>query len=145
MKRTATKPLLIGQLAKLAGVKPDSVRFYERSKLLPKPVRLASGYRAYDEAALKRLRFIKQAQSLGFSLDEIRRILKLREQGKPACQCVMAIAQATLSEKEIQLRELESFTQALRENLERWQRDAASGKKCASEFCELIESTKTAS
>jgi DNA-binding transcriptional MerR regulator len=52
--------MLIGKWAKLAGVKSDSVRFYERSGLLPKPERLASGYRVYDEAALKRLRFIKQ-------------------------------------------------------------------------------------
>src|SRR5882724_9647766 len=62
------KPLLIGRLAKLAGVKPDTIRFYERSGLLPKPSRMASGYRAYDDAALKQVRFIRKAQSLGFSL-----------------------------------------------------------------------------
>ena len=75
------RPLLIGQLAKVAGVKPDTVRFYERSGLLPKPARTASEYRLYDEAALNQLRFIKKAQSLGFSLDEVRRILCLRGQG----------------------------------------------------------------
>src|SRR2546426_2521241 len=98
-----TKPLLIGQLAKLAGVKPDSVRFYERSGLLPRPERLASGYRVYDDAALKQLRFIKQAQALGFTLDEIKRILSLRGQGNQTCRCVLAMAEATLSETREQL------------------------------------------
>ena len=55
------KPLLIGRLAKLSGVKPDTIRFYERSGLLPKPQRLASGYRVYDDAALKQIRFIRRA------------------------------------------------------------------------------------
>ena len=54
------KPLLIGQLATLAGVKPDTVRFYERRGLLPKPARTASEYRLYDEAALNQLRFIRR-------------------------------------------------------------------------------------
>jgi len=82
------RPLLIGELAKQAGVKPDSVRFYERNNLLPKPQRSANGYRVYDEAAPNRLKFIKRAQALGFSLDEIRRILNLRGQGKETCRCV---------------------------------------------------------
>src|SRR5438132_6400139 len=83
------RPLLIGRLAKLAGVKSDTVRFYERSGLLPKPSRTASAYRVYDDAALKQLRFIKKAQSLGFSLDEVRRILHLRGQGGRTCRAVL--------------------------------------------------------
>ena len=82
------RPLLIGRLAKLAGVKSDTVRFYERSGLLPKPLRTASAYRVYDDAALKQLRFIKKAQSLGFSLDEVGRILHLRGQGGRTCRAV---------------------------------------------------------
>ena len=101
------RPLLIGQLAKLAGVKPDTVRFYERSGLLPKPARTASEYRLYDEATVNQLRFIKKAQSLGFSLDEVRRILCLRGQGSRTCRSVIAIAEATLEETEIKLRELQ--------------------------------------
>jgi DNA-binding transcriptional MerR regulator len=69
MKLTTRKGLHIGQLAKLAGVRPDTVRFYEHDGLLARPERSAAGYRIYDEAALKRLRFIKQAQALGFSLE----------------------------------------------------------------------------
>ena len=134
------KPLLIGQLAKLAGVKPDTVRFYERSGLLPKPARTASEYRLYDETALNQLRFIKKAQSLGFSLDEVRRILRLRGQGSRTCHSVLAIAEATLDETEIKLRELQKFRDALAANVKRW-RKLPARRKCAAEFCDLIESS----
>jgi DNA-binding transcriptional MerR regulator len=107
------KPLLIGRLAKLAGVKPDTIRFYERSGLLPKPSRTASGYRVYNDSALNQLRFIRKAQSLGFTLDEIRRIMSLRGQGKETCRCVIAIAEATLSETETKLNELREFRDKL--------------------------------
>ena len=70
------KCLLIGRVARLAGVTSDTIRFYERSGLLPKPHRGANRYRVYDKAALAQVRFIRKAQSLGFSLDEIRRICK---------------------------------------------------------------------
>src|SRR6516164_3239559 len=103
------RPLLIGRLAGLAGVKPDTIRFYERSGLLPKPQRIANGYRFYDQAALSQVRFIKKAQSLGFSLDEIRRILSLRGQGRETCSCVIAMAEATLTETQTKLKELQRF------------------------------------
>lgn len=139
---TATRQrLLVGQLAKAAGVKPDSIRFYERSGLLPKAERLASGYRVYDEAALRRLRFIKKAQALGFSLDEIRRILRLRSQGQPACDCIMRMAEATLSETEQKVRELQKFSEGLGQNLRQWRKLTKQGKNCAAEFCALIESS----
>ena len=131
------KPLLIGRLAKLAGVKPDTIRFYERSGLLPKPQRLASGYRSYDDAALKQVRFIRKAQSLGFNLDEIKRIMSLRGQGKETCQCVIRIAEATLAETETKLEELRKFKDTLATNLTRWKRVRRG--PIAAEFCTLIE------
>jgi DNA-binding transcriptional MerR regulator len=66
--------------------------------LLTRPERTLAGYRIYDEAVLNRLRFIKKAQALGFSLDEVRRILSLRKQGQSACRSVIAKAEAALSE-----------------------------------------------
>lgn len=134
------KPLLIGQLAASAGIKPDSVRFYERSGLLPKPQRSAAGYRVYDAAAVSRLRFIKRAQSLGFSLDEVRRILSLQGQGKATCKSVLAIAAATLHETEVKLRELQKFRDFLAENVKRWE-ELPARRKCTAEFCALIESS----
>jgi DNA-binding transcriptional MerR regulator len=132
------KPLLIGRLAKLSGVRPDTIRFYERSGLLPKPSRTASGYRVYDDAALSQVRFIRKAQSLGFSLDEIKRIMSLRGRGKEACRCVVSIAEATLSETETKLKEMQRFREALARHLSRWKRNSKS--RAAAEFCALIES-----
>ena len=137
----STRSLLIGELAKRAGVKPDSVRFYERNGLLPKPPRSANGYRVYDEAALKRLQFIKKAQALGFSLDEVSRILSLRGQGKETCRCVIGMAEATLAETERKLAELSAFSEALRTNLAHWRKPGRAGPS-AEEFCRLIESSE---
>lgn len=134
------KPLLIGDLARLAGVKGDTIRFYEKRRLLPKPRREASGYRSYDERSLKQLRFIKQAQSLGFSLDEIRRILDLRGRGGETCRCVINIAEATLAETEARLAELQTFRDSLRAHLRRWKRTVNPEACAAAEFCNLVES-----
>jgi DNA-binding transcriptional MerR regulator len=126
----------------MAGVKSDTVRFYERAGLLPRPARTTAGYRMYDEAALKRLRFIKQAQSLGFTLDEIRRILGLRGRGTETCRCVIAIAEATLSDTEEKLRELQQFRGRLKRAVTQWKRSTARRRNCHAEFCDLIERVK---
>ncbi len=133
------KPLLIGRLAKLSGVRPDTIRFYEGSGLLPKPSRTASGYRVYDAAALNQVRFIRKAKSLGFSLDEIKRIMSLRGQGKETCRCVIAMAEATLAETETKLQELRKFKDTLAANLTRWKRKRRG--PIAAEFCALIEAS----
>jgi Hg(II)-responsive transcriptional regulator len=72
--------LSIGQLAKQAGVAIDTVRYYERNALLAPAGRLASGYRRYGAAEVKRLRFIRRAKELGFSLDDVRTLLALSDE-----------------------------------------------------------------
>jgi DNA-binding transcriptional MerR regulator len=72
----------IGELSRKAGVNVQTIRFYEREKLLRKPVRTASGYRAFTEADLERVRFIKDSQQLGFSLKEIKELLEIHESAK---------------------------------------------------------------
>lgn len=129
---------LIGALAKAAGVKSDTVRFYERSGLLPPAARTEAGYRTYDEQALQRLRFIKKAQALGFSLDEVRRIISMRR-GQETCQCVIGMAEATLSETDLKLNQLRAFRKGLADNLERWKRTGR--RKAGAEFCALIETS----
>ena len=129
---------LIGQLAKAAGVKADTVRFYERRGLLPRAARTDGGYRTYDERSLQKLRFIKKAQALGFSLDEVGRILSLRK-GRETCQCVIGMAEATLSETDLKLKQLRAFRKGLADNLERWK--TAPGGKAGAEFCALIEAS----
>ncbi|MCI0747154.1 MAG: heavy metal-responsive transcriptional regulator [Verrucomicrobia subdivision 3 bacterium] len=135
------KTWLIGQLAHEVGVKADTVRFYEKAGLLKKPLRTRAGYRLYDRDALNQLRFIKQAQSLGFSLQEIKRILTLRGAGRTTCRCVLGIAEATLSETEQKLTELQKFRDALLTHVERWKRQTKTGGKMVAEFCALIESS----
>src|SRR5437588_12379463 len=72
------KSLTIGRLAKQAGINLETVRYYERRGLLPKPPRSASGYRLFPSGAAHRLRFIQRAKELGFSLREIQDLLSLR-------------------------------------------------------------------
>ena len=77
--------LTIGKLASRGGVNIQTIRYYERSGLLPKPPRAASGYRLYAGDSVRRLSFIKQAQLLGFSLSEIQELLSLRMQPGKTC------------------------------------------------------------
>jgi len=74
----------IGELSARSGIPIETIRYYERIGLLPPPNRTASGYRQYDETALKQLRFIKRAQELGFTLREIKDLLTLKYQQNTA-------------------------------------------------------------
>lgn len=129
--------LLIGKLAKSAGVKADTIRFYERAGMLPKPQRLPTGYRIYSERDLAQLQFIRKAQSLGFSLDEIKRILNLRGRGPETCRCVIAMADATLAETKTKLKELQRFHDALQRHVRKWKRQPR--PTAHAEFCALIQ------
>lgn len=107
-----TTTLSIGQLAKQAGVRIDTVRYYERDGLLSPAGRLASGYRRYGETELKRLRFIRRAKALGFSLEDVRSLLTLSEERSVAQ--VKRTAQGKLVEIEQRIDELERIRSALR-------------------------------
>jgi DNA-binding transcriptional MerR regulator len=78
----------IGSLASEAGCKVVTIRFYERSGLLPKADRSAAGYRVFNGEHLRRLRFIRRSRDLGFSLGEIRELLSLADQRNRSCDCV---------------------------------------------------------
>ena len=82
----------IGELARQLGISAQAVRFYERAGLLHEPERTPSGYRVYNAAELKRVRFIRKAKELGFSLTEIGDILRMHDAGQVPCAQVMAIA-----------------------------------------------------
>jgi len=89
--------MTIGKVASGAGVNLQTVRYYERRGLLPRPPRAASGYRQYDANAVARLRFIKRAQDLGFSLAEIGELLELRIEHGAACAAVEARAREKIA------------------------------------------------
>ena len=109
----------IGELAKRSAVTVQTVRFYERLRLLPEPQRKDSGYRVYSEPDLKRLLFVRQAKSLGFSLDEIREILRMRERGHCPCGDVVSIAQRHLRTVEEQISQLSKFRDGLSQAVNR--------------------------
>jgi len=105
------RPLTIGALARLAQVNIQTVRYYERLGLLEKPRKPARGYRQYDEQALARLRFIRRAASLGFTLNETKELLSLRAREGEPCRSVRLRAEQKLGlidQKLAELRRLRS-------------------------------------
>lgn len=105
--------LTIGQLAKEVGVNVQTVRYYERRRLLNPAARKPSGYRLYGDEALRRLRFIKNAQALGFTLREIADLLSLRVSSSARCGDVQRKAQAKLVQVEAKIRDLRALDRAL--------------------------------
>jgi MerR family mercuric resistance operon transcriptional regulator len=105
----------IGALAREAGIHVETVRYYEQRGLLKQP-RRAGGWRRYDEEALRVLRFVKRAQELGFSLDEVHELLSLRtSQSTRTCGRVRSAAEAKLADVEAKLRDLEAIRRTLRD------------------------------
>lgn len=107
------KYLTIGQLAKQAEVNIDTIRYYERRGLLSPPQRKESGYRQYLDDAVVRIRFIKRAKALGFSLDEIADLLSLRLDPRTKCGDIKKRAQKKISEIEGKIQMLERMRQTL--------------------------------
>jgi DNA-binding transcriptional MerR regulator len=130
---------MVGQIARIAGVKPDTLRFYERAGLMPKAERTEGGYRAYGLDAVARLDFIRKAQALGFSLDQIKRILRLRQSGSVPCDYVIELAEQRLRNAEQELRQLQQFCDALRRYVQNCKRTANPNACAANRFCNLIE------
>jgi MerR family mercuric resistance operon transcriptional regulator len=125
-------PLLtIGALAELAGVNVETIRYYQRRGLLREPSRPAGGFRHYPPEAVQRVRFIKRAQKLGFTLEEISNLLELED----GTQCAEAreIAVHKLEMIEEKLRDLS----AMRDTLKKLVRACASGKDAR--HCPIIE------
>ena len=110
-----SKPLTIGALSRDSGVNLETIRFYERSGLLPAPARSASGYRHYEEVDVRRLRFIRRGRELGFSLDEIRNLLDLAAHPQSPCDAADRMAREHLDAIETRIRDLLSM-QAERAN-----------------------------
>ena len=103
--------MTIGRLANAAGVNVETVRFYQRSGLIVEPSRPRAGYRTYGEEDIRRIRFIKRAQLLGFTLDEITSLLKL--EGSLACTSTRYLAARKLAMVESKLADLQAMKAAL--------------------------------
>ncbi len=98
----------IGELANTAGVTTKTIRYYESIGVLDEPARTDSGYRSYEPAAVERLDFVKQAQSTGLALAEIKSILEIKDQGGQTCEHTKALLRQHLDELDERIIELEA-------------------------------------
>ena len=130
--------LRIGEVAKRSGIGIEALRFYERSGLLGRPARTESGYRMYDAAVLQRLDFIKRAQVLGFSLDEIKRIIADKEASKSPCREVREIVRQRLEELDERMKEMRRYRRELGTALAKWEETG----ELDGHICGLIEGTE---
>src|SRR5205085_11294857 len=103
----------IGAAAEQAGVNVQTLRYYERRGLLPQPPRRESGYREFPDDAVRVVRFIKRAQDLGFTLDEVEELLRLRRDTRRDRARVRAVAEKRVRQIEQKIAELEAMKQAL--------------------------------
>ena len=131
--------MLIGDVARLSDVTPATIRYYEELGLLTAPRRSEAGYRRYSEAAIDELRFIKKGQGLGFSLEEIREILRISRAGEAPCAHVLDLAERNLAAAEERILQLQAFRDRLAAQIAKWKH--RSKPACnASGLCEIINS-----
>lgn len=128
--------LLIGDLAERAGVPTATIQYYESIGLLKRAPRASSGYRRYSEKAIDELRFIKKAQALGFSLEEVAEILQLSRSGKTPCAQVLSLGHEHLAAVDERIRQLQAFRDQLASELARWDQQKA-GVTCEG-LCQFI-------
>ena len=127
-------PNSIGQVAAAAGVGVETIRFYEREHLLEQPPRPARGHREYPESAISRVRFIRRAQELGFTLREIRELIGFQEAQEPDCEEVCRLADVKVQEIDAKIADLAKIRAAL-DGLIR-----ACGDRSAVEGCAVLDS-----
>ncbi len=118
---TATVNVLrSGELARLAGVSPDTIRYYERIGILPQSPRTASGYRVYPRDAADRVLLVRRALQLGFTLTELADILRVRDRGGVPCHRVLNLTEAKLRSLEQQIQELRRTQRHMRQLVRQW-------------------------
>jgi DNA-binding transcriptional MerR regulator len=124
----STDGLLSGELARLVGVSTDTLRHYERKGVLPKARRLSNGYRTYPRDSVERIRIIRRALAVGFTLDELAQFLRARERGEAPCREVRALAAEKLAELEGRLSEMLALRDELQATLKDWDKRLAERK-----------------
>jgi Hg(II)-responsive transcriptional regulator len=124
----------IGWVAKEAGVNAQTVLYYERRALLPAPARCMNGYRLFNDASVRRIRFIKRAQELGFTLKQVKALLTLQGEQDASCAEVSAMAASHLEDIEAKIHDLERMRKTLTPLVE------ACPKKGALKTCPIMDS-----
>lgn len=118
----AQSELRIGELAARAGVSIDTVRYYERQQLLPRAARTGGGFRLFTPETVGRIRFIKQAQDIGLSLDEIKELLQTGG-GANECRSVRDLLRAKLTELDERMKAMKEFRSTLSRHLTACERE----------------------
>lgn len=108
-----TQEMTIGILAKRSDVTVETVKFYEKEGLLPKPAKPSSGFRTYPEDYVSRISFIKRAQELGFTLREVKELFKLKVDNKATCGQVMKKTDAKIAEVDRKIKDLKQMRKSL--------------------------------
>lgn len=109
-----------GELARICGVSTDTLRHYERMGILARPPRTRAGYRRYPPDAVARVQLVRRALGVGLTLDELARILRVRDRGGAPCRQVRALAESKLREIEGQIADLSRLREHLRALLADW-------------------------
>ncbi|HDO25436.1 MAG TPA: MerR family transcriptional regulator [Nitrospirae bacterium] len=125
--------MTIGQLAKKAGVNIETIRYYERRELIPKPHRRKSGYSEYSNEFVKRIQFIRHAKELGFSLKEVHELLSLRLDPETPCSEVRKRAEVKISDIDERIKNLQQIKKSLLKLSEACQRS------CPISECPILE------
>src|SRR2546425_3463281 len=131
MTAEPVKALKIGEVARRGEVGIETLRYYERLGLLGSPRRTEAGYRLYTASIFARLDFIRKAQAMGFTLEEIGRIIEESEKGRSPCAEVRRIARRKLDELDRRLKQLRQYRNELAKTVEDWERKgSAAGVVC---------------
>ena len=129
-----------GELARLAGVSVDTLHHYEAKGVLPRPARQANAYRAYSAEALDRVQLVRRALAIGFTLDELARILSIRDSGGAPCRKVRVMAGEKLQQLEKRIEELCALRDQMKNMMTEW--DAKLDGTADSTRAYLLESLK---
>ena len=130
-----------GELARICGVSPDTIRHYERLGILPAAVRGANGYRRFPREAAGRVMLIRRALAIGFSLAEVARILSQRDGGSPPCRTVRALAGEKLDTLDRRIAEMTAMREELAQMIDQW--DARLAATRDGEEAHLLEGQAT--
>ncbi len=112
-----SRRIAIGRLANYTGTNVETIRYYERVGFWPAPARSSGGYRLYEAGHLKRLNFIRRARALGFSIAEVRTLLRLADERKRPCGEVRVVAEAHLADVRAKIADLKAMERVLKETV----------------------------
>lgn len=138
------QPLKIGEVAKATGLSVDAIRFYQRERLLKQPARTEGGFRLFNRQDIQTLRFIRQAQELGFSLSDIRQLLYLQAGQTQTCSHVRDLLQQKLEAVQGKMSELRILERKLKAGLQKCNQELAASGQCPDGQCPVLEEIRGA-